>query len=435
MGGRRRDEPRRRKAISGHDRRRQRREGVRQVITPVAAGRRPFDHEIRAGLGDAQALRRELHRTPRTGGDEEPVARLLATRLGRAEAPSIAGGRILRFGPADGPAVALRAELDALPIDEETGVRWASRNGAMHACGHDVHMAALALAVGCLRKTMPDVPVVALLQPREETYPCGAPDLLGSDEWAGANIGAVVGGHLQPRLPAGVVSAAPGAVNAASDEFELTVHGVGGHAAYPHTVEDPVVAAAAIVGAMQHIVSRRTDPMQPAVVSIGSVRGGQAANIIPNDVRILGTVRTFDSAQREDVKSHLEAIGRNVAAGYGCTTTLRIVSGEPVLTNSPDIVHRLRPNIREQGMSLGEDLRSCGADDFAYYSDAVASVMVFVGTGDGTSSSPGLHSPRFLPPESAVEDVARVLLAGFSAANDHLRADMSSRSLSEGSVT
>lgn len=404
-------------------------------MTAILSARRgPFDDDIRAGLAEAFALREVIHRNPLTGGNEEPIAQMLAERLGHPIAPSIADGRILRFGPEGKPAVALRTELDALPIHEETGAPWASTNGAMHACGHDVHIAGLYLALNCLRTALPETPVVALLQPREECVPCGAPDLLGSSEWAAANIGAVVAGHLQPRLRAGVVSAAPGAVNAASDEFELTVHGVGGHAAYPHTVEDPIVASAAVVGAMQHIVSRRTDPMQPAVVSIGSLQGGQAANVIPNDVRILGTIRTYTAAQREDVKAHLASIARNVAAAYGCRITLQIHEGEPVLTNSPEIVQRMHPLLREHGLDVGEDLRSCGADDFAYYCAELPSVMAFVGTGDGSANAPGLHSPKFLPPHEAVEDVARVLLAGFTAANEYLRAEENEQAMPEWSA-
>lgn len=393
-----------------------------------------FDAALETILPSAVELRHVIHRDPRVGGKEDEIAELLAQRLGMPQQPSIADGRILRFGPRGGQAVALRAELDALPITEATGVPWASTNGAMHACGHDVHMAALYAAVWSIRTTMPDVPVVALLQPREETYPCGAVDMLAAEEWRTAEIGAVIGAHLQPRIAYGTTSAASGPVNAASDEFEIVISGVGGHAAYPHTVEDSVLAAAAVITALQQIVSRRTDPMQPAVVSIGLIQGGQSANVIPNDVRILGTIRTFDSGHRVQVERDVESISQNVAAGYGCTASFTITRGEPVLTNDPAIVEVMRPLLEGHRLTVGQDLRSCGADDFAYYSDVLPSVMAFVGTGDGSPTSPGLHSPKFLPPDEAIEDVARVLLAGFVAA-EHVLSQRSSGSLAEWSMS
>ncbi len=386
-----------------------------------APPRQPLSDALAALLPTAVELRHHLHRDARTGGQEEEVAELLATRLGQPGEISIADGRILRFGPSDGLAVALRAELDALPIQEKTGAPWASSNGAMHACGHDVHMAALFAAVWVIRSTYPDVPVVALLQPREETYPCGAVDLLAAPEWKAAGIGAVIGAHLQPSLPRGKISVVPGPVNAASDEFAIVVSGVGGHAAYPHTVADAVLAAAAVTTALQQIVSRRTDPMQPAVVSIGSIHGGNSANVIPHEVRIIGTVRTFSAAHRAQVEADMESIATNVSAGYGCSAHFQITRGEPVLTNDPDLVRLMRPLAEAHNLKIGDDLRSCGADDFAYYSDVLPAVMAFVGTGDASPHAPGLHSPHFLPPDEAIEDVARTLLAGFAAAEQVLR--------------
>lgn len=369
-------------------------------------------------LPAAVELRHELHADPRIGGTEEEVAQRLAALLGRDSAPSVADGRILRFGPDGGAAVALRAELDALPVVEETQASWKSTNGAMHACGHDVHMAALVAAVLTIRDYSPHVPVVALLQPREETYPCGAVDLLASPEWKTAGIGAVVGAHLQPRLAQGTVSAIPGPVNASADEFELRVIGKGGHAAYPHLLDDPIVAAAGVVGAVQHLVSRHSDPMSPTVVSIGSIQGGSSANVIPNEVVLRGTVRTFSSGWRRKLLAGLDDVSSRISAGYGCDSRLTVANGEPVLANDDRIALRMRPYLTQLGFHGSQDLRSCGADDFAYYTEQVPSLMAFVGVGDGDADAPGLHHPRFLPPDSAVRDVARTLLAGFVAATE-----------------
>lgn len=384
----------------------------------------PTIHELRARLQRhlpaAVELRREIHADPRVGGTEAETAERLAALLGMPGEPSVADGRILRFGPQHGPAVALRAELDALPITEETGVSWAAVNGAMHACGHDVHMAALYAAIHTLRDTAPELPVVALLQPREEVYPCGAVDLLAAPQWPEANIGAVIGAHTQPRLAAGSISAAEGPVNASADEFEIRITGQGGHAAYPHLVNDPVVAASAVVGALQQIVSRSADPMTPAVVSIGSVHGGSSANVIPDDVVLRGTVRSFSSQQRQKILTQLVDIAQSVSAGYSCSSKVSISDGEPVLDNDRDLIHGTKQMLGELGYDLDTELRSCGADDFAYYCEVVPSAMLFVGVGTGAPGEPGLHHAKFLPSDDAVGHVAEALLAGFLSAQQHL---------------
>ncbi|MFK0042214.1 M20 family metallopeptidase [Paenarthrobacter sp. NPDC090517] len=384
----------------------------------------PTVHELRIALQRhlpaAVDLRRELHADPRVGGTEAETAEKLAALLGRPSAPSIADGRILRFGPDEGPAVALRAELDALPIVEETNVSWASSNGAMHACGHDVHMAALYATILTLRDAAPGLPVVALLQPREEVYPCGAVDLLAAREWQEANIGAVIGAHTQPRLAAGHVSAAEGPVNASADEFEIRITGHGGHAAYPHLLKDPVVASAAVVGAIQQIVSRTADPMTPAVVSIGSIHGGSSANVIPDEVVLRGTARSFSSKQRTQILTLIGTITQSVSAGYGCSSQVIISDGEPVLDNDKALIHGAKQMLYELGNDMDTELRSCGADDFAYYCEVVPSAMIFVGVGTGAANEPGLHHSKFLPPDEAVGHVAEALLAGFVSAQQNL---------------
>jgi amidohydrolase len=326
----------------------------------------------------------------------------------------------LRFGPDGSPAAAIRAELDALPIVEQTGVAWSSRNGAMHACGHDVHMAAVIAVALAVIDTAANVPLVVLLQPREEVYPCGAVDLLGSPRFAEAGIGAVIGAHLQPALAAGQVSVADGPVNASSDEFAIRLIGEGGHAAYPHRTRDPVVAASAVVGALQQLVSRRTDPMLPAVLTVGSIHGGASANAIPTEVILRGTLRSFSAEHRDQLDRELRDIAAHTAAGFGCQADTSVTRGEPVLYNDALLAAKMRPLVALHGYEVASDLRSCGADDFAYYSERVPSVMAFVGTGKGANDGAGLHHPQFLPPDGAVADVAFTLLAGFLAATEHL---------------
>ncbi|HEY1320174.1 MAG TPA: amidohydrolase, partial [Streptosporangiaceae bacterium] len=268
----------------------------------------------------AIALRRELHASPELGGHETGTASRVAAALGEPDAPSVTTGRLVRIGAASGPSVAIRAELDALPLTEQTPVAWASRNGASHACGHDVHLAALTAAGRAVRRAGGPLPLVAVLQPREESYPSGAQDMVGSPQLEAQDVRAMVGVHVHPHVDRGQVSVGPGPVNAAYDEVTITVRGRGGHAAYPHVTRDPVLAAAHVILALQHLISRRTDPMHAAVLTIGTVQAGTAANVIPEQVVLTGSLRTFDPADRASLWSAVSATADATAQAYECTT-------------------------------------------------------------------------------------------------------------------
>lgn len=366
-------------------------------------------------LPRAVLLRHELHAAARVSGDEGdtleqmlsalPVGGVVARIPGHAAIVGYAG---------DGPVIALRAELDALPLDEATGAPWAATGGAMHACGHDVHMAAAVAVARALRNSgeVP-LPLAVLLQPREETYPSGALDVVGSREFATAGISAVVGAHLQPLLPAGEVSCTPGVVNAAADEFTVRFLGVEGHAAYPHLTRDPLVAAGHFITAAQQIVGRNVDPMSPAVLTIGTVRAGSAPNAVAPDAELRGTVRAMSPQTRELLQTRLREVADGIAAAARCRAEVSIAEGEPELRNAAELSAGTRAHLDEWKILSARDIRSCGADDFAYYSAAVPSVMMFVGT-DGAGQ--GLHSRTFLPEDDAVGWVARAMLAGYIAA-------------------
>jgi amidohydrolase len=197
-------------------------------------------HAALAGeLDEAVRLRHHLHAHPELSGSEHRTAATVSAALGAADAPAVGGtGRIVRIGPQSGPCVAIRAELDALPVAEQTGMPWASATGAMHACGHDVHLAAVVALARAARRVELPAGLLVVLQPREETSPLGAPDIVGSAAFAAQQPRAVVGVHLQHQLPPGTVAAAAGTVNAAADEFEITVEGTGGHAGYPQLAVD-----------------------------------------------------------------------------------------------------------------------------------------------------------------------------------------------------
>lgn len=375
-------------------------------------------------IPQAIALRHAVHAEPYIGGHEAPTARLIAEALGRPDTAEVSDGRIIRFGQSTGPAIALRAELDALPIHEDTGVDWASPNGAMHACGHDVHLAALVAASLAIEQAItgdPSAPpLVSILQPREECLPSGARDIVQSSEFKEQDIRAIIGIHVQPALRTGTFSATPGAVNASADEFRMTIIGRAGHGAYPQTTSDPVVAAAHVVQALQYLVSRQSDPMSPTVITVGSIHGGDAPNAIPDSVELAGTLRTYDEAERRALHASIERTATATASIHGCRAEVEIGLGEPVLVNDEELASALIPWISATGLDEGRRLRSCGADDFAYFTAMVPGVMVFYGVGSADPDAPGLHSSRFLPDDVHVRGVAATMIASYFAASQYL---------------
>jgi amidohydrolase len=393
-----------------------------QVTVGATSVADPLRSLMAAELGEAIALRRELHAAAELSGAEHVTAAMVTEALGAGAgaevvAEVVAGtGRLVRIGGADGPCVALRAELDALPITEDTGVPWASTSGAMHACGHDVHLAALTAVGKAARRAhaageLP-VPLLAVLQPREETIPSGARDIVESGRLAAQRPAAIVAVHLQHQLPAGTVAAAIGTVNAATDDFEIRVEGTGGHAGYPQLTADPVVTLCQIVVALQHIVSRRSDPTHAVVISVGMIEAGQAANVIPPTAVARGTLRVLDEADRPRLHGLLREIVEHTGLAHGCAATVTIDQGEPALVNDEKLTTATWPWLRAAGFTVDTSLRSCGSDDFSYYTSGAPSLMMFLGTGGPFS----LHHPSFLPPDEAVGQVASALLAGYLGA-------------------
>ena len=361
---------------------------------------------------EAVALRHRLHGSPALGGQETPTAQVVADWIGLGDGDLVAGtGRLLRITRGAGTAIALRAELDGLPVDEETGVAWASSNGAMHACGHDVHLAGLAAVVRAAAGLDLPRPLVALLQPREEGVDSGAKDVV--DEGGLDGIEAVVAAHLQPRVEAGVIAVTPGPVNAAMDSFRVEVSGRGGHSGYPHTVDDSVLAMSAVVVALQQIGARRIDPTAGVACMVNQVRAGSADNVVPTRAVCSGTVRTMRPQDRETAHRAIAEIAESVAAGYGCHAEVTIGRGEPVLVNDVGLAVRAGEILTELGHAVDPTFRSFGSDDFAAYCEQVRGLMVFVGTG---AERGGLHDASYLPDDAYVATVADALIAGYCAA-------------------
>jgi amidohydrolase len=372
---------------------------------------------LEAELPEATSLREHLHANPEPGHAEHGTARLVAEALGAAE--TIAGtGLLARAGPAEGLAVAVRAELDALPIKEQTGAPFAAKNGFMHACGHDVHMAALAalFRAVCHSEDSLGGPLIALYQPSEETYPSGA-EVIVREEMHAGDVGAIVAAHVHPDVPWGSVSVEPGPVNASCDYLYITVEGTGGHGAYPHRTRDPILALSHVIVALQSLVSRRLDPMHPGVFSVGWTRAGSAENVIPEMAEAGGTLRALEPEDREPLREAAREIAGATARAHSCVARLEITEGEPATVNDSALAESARALLPEAGLELAPPMRSCGSDDFGFYGSLAPALMVFVGLdrAPNTGRFP-LHHPRFLPPPEAVSAVARAQAVALAAA-------------------
>ncbi len=366
---------------------------------------------VDAEVPAAVRLRHELHQIPELGGAEDETPLRLQAELPEYTMERMAGtGFAARFGPS-GPTVALRTELDGLPIIEDTPVPWASRNGAMHACGHDVHMAAMVAVLKAARTVGVPAGLLGVFQPREEMHPPGAIDVVSEGIFGRHDVRAIIAAHVQPQVRAGVVSAEYGVVNAAADAFEIMVRGKGGHGAYPHATIDPITTLASIILTLNELVSRRIDPMHPTVVTVGAIRGGEAANVIPPSASLRGTIRTTDEGDRHILHEEIERMAVHTAASRGASADVRIIPGEPVLLNDAGLVAATRRMLDGVVPLARVPFRSCGSDDFAHYGEQAPSLMMFVGTGR-QPDGPVLHHPQFLPSDETVGLVARALAGG-----------------------
>lgn len=372
---------------------------------------------VRAHATNAAHLREELHRQPTLSGREEPAAAWIAERFPVALEMIAETGRIGRIGPAAGPAIAVRAELDALPLDERTGATFAATNGAMHACGHDVHQAALIVLSRAAAELDLPYALVPFLQPREEAYPSGALDIVREGALEARGVAAVLAAHVHPRIPRGAVATGKGPTNAAADEICVVVHGRGGHGAYPHEAANPIGVLSQIVVGLPEVVRRTVSPMHPAVLTVGRFWAGDASNVIPADGSFSGTLRTMDRADRARVHAALRNYVEAQALSFGVTAEITITTGEPVLENDPELVDRVDEQLVAAGFELSEPMRSCGADDFSFYSERIPGVMAFVGVEtEDVSPQPSLHHAAFLPDPDAVARVAVALAAAYLGA-------------------
>lgn len=345
------------------------------------------------------ALRHDLHQHPELSGREERTASLVAERLkgmGVEPRTGVGGhGVVADIRPArDAPLLALRADMDALPIQEQNDLPYRSVvDGVMHACGHDGHTAILLGAAEVLqgfRERLP-VRVRLIFQPAEETVG-GARRMCEAGVMEG--VSAIVALHGWVHLPLGYVGVRSGPSMAAADMFDIVVHGRGAHAAYPHLAVDPIVVGARLVVALQGAVSRETDPLEPVVVTVGRFHAGTAYNIIPDEARLAGTVRTLTPATRERMEAAVRRIADGVCAAAGATCSVDYIHGAPPVVNDEAIAQLVRSAATETvGAERVSSLvqPSMGAEDFAYYLEHAPGVMFRLGLGD---RAPG-HTAHF----------------------------------------
>lgn len=365
--------------------------------------------------------RRHLHSHPELSYQEKETSAFVAAKLaefGIEVTRSRAGYGLTGIlkGSRPGKTVVLRADMDALAITEESGSEYASQNnGVMHACGHDGHTAML-LAAASYYSTRRDGlrgELRFLFQPAEEICPGGAKDMIAEGVLEGAD--AVYGLHLWTPLPFGTVGSAPGPLMASADEFFIDITGKGGHGGMPHRTVDSIVAAAALVTQLQTIVSRNADPLQPAVLSVGTIQGGSAQNIIAERCRITGTVRAFDEETRYMIRRRIEEMAVSVAAVYGAEANVDYLMGYPPLINDEAEFHRffrVAPEVFGDSVNVIRMERIMPAEDFAYYVKEIPGCFIFIGAGnpDKNAVYPHHHS-KFDFDEDAMLHGAKLLIA------------------------
>ncbi|WP_116124999.1 M20 family metallopeptidase [Lewinella sp. IMCC34183] len=353
-----------------------------------------------AATPQSVADRRHLHAHPELSFEEHETVAYVAGRLDEMGVPHrrVAGtGLIAEVRGGAGPTVALRADMDALPIQEANEVPYRStREGVMHACGHDVHTASLLGAARVLKQLEGKLngTIRMLFQPGEEKLPGGATLMIRDGALQDPAPGALFGQHVHPPLPAGTVGFRPGIYMASTDELFLTIYGRGGHGAMPHQAVDPIVITAQVITALQQLVSRESDPTLPVVLTFGKIGSeGGATNVIPNAVRLEGTLRTLDEAWRKELHQRLRRTAEGIAAALGGRAELEIGHGYPFLKNDEPLTHWAQAAARKL---LGEDkvvdlpIRMTG-EDFAFYTHHVPACFYRLGVG---SPSP-VHTDTF----------------------------------------
>lgn len=363
--------------------------------------------------------RRHLHRNPELSFKERETADFVFETLSSfpglsLKRPTPTSVVATLAGGAPGKTIAIRADMDALPIQEETELPYASRMpGVMHACGHDSHTAMLLAAAQVLSEEAESLrgEIRFVFQHAEEVLPGGASEVLASGALDGVDF--IVGAHVMPQFEAGSFGVVSGPAMASPDIFEAEIIGKGGHAAMPHTTVDPIAIGAEVVSAFQRIISRGTNPLDSAVLSVTQFIAGTAFNVIPSTARLVGTVRTFTAATRKSIREQMERVLAGITVAHGANYRLKYLNSFPPVNNDPELTAAVERSI---GLTMGEGaVRKVeplmAGEDFAVYQQKIPGCFYFVGVGNQEKGITfPLHHPRFDLDEGALILGVRVLV-------------------------
>ena len=357
-------------------------------------------------------IRRELHEHPELMYEEFRTSELIRRELDKLDIqyrhPIAETGVLASIGNGNGPCVALRADMDALPIHEETEVPFKSKiDGKMHACGHDCHVSMLLGAAKLLKNKESEIngTIKLLFQPAEEG---GAGGKLMREEGALENpeVERIFGLHVWPQMPSGQIGSREGTFLAATSSLSLTVKGVGGHAAVPQLTKDPVLTSARIITNLQSIISRELDPLESGVVSITVINGGNASNVIPSEVKVKGTLRSLTMDGLKELQKRVKEIAEGIAQTHGCEAIIEYVGNDYPPTVNDSEMWKFAKNIGIE--LLGDDNVSdldavMGGEDFAYYTEKVKGCFVVLGMNNpDIDATYSVHHPMFKADEDAL---------------------------------
>lgn len=370
------------------------------------------------------AIRRHLHQYPELSNEEYETTKfirkcleennisILETKLKTGVIAEIKGKK-------EGPIIAIRADIDALPIEEKTGLSYASKiRGKMHACGHDFHTAAAIGAAYLLKENEENLngTIKLIFQPAEELG--GGAEKVIKDGHI-RNVEAIIGIHNKPDLQVGTIGLKAGALMAAVDRFQVVFRGKGSHAAMPHNGSDPITASAYLITALQTIVSRNVSPLHSAVVSVTKIIGGSTWNVIPGDVTIEGTIRTFDHHIRQEVEARFRKIIEHTASGFSQEFSIRWFPGPPPLQNNPAVTEILHQSANSQALHIIDPVPSMAGEDFSYYLQHIPGAFVFF----GTNGNEDWHHPAFTIDEKSLMEAAQFLYKGALSVLNHYMDD------------
>lgn len=358
--------------------------------------------------------RRHIHANPELAFEEHNTAQFVSSILSEyniEHETGIAKTGVVALIKGNNPntkCIALRADLDALPITETNTHSYTSKNsGKMHACGHDYHTATL-LGTGIILNQLKDNiegSIKLIFQPSEEKIPGGAKIMIDCGVLKNPTVDLIIGQHVTPEVATGKVGIRAGQFMASADEIYLTVKGKGGHAAFPEKLNDPVITSAHILSNLQQVTSRKRSPFTPAVLSFGKIIANGATNIIPNEVKIDGTLRSMDEKWRFEAHEWIKKIAQKTAESNGCKCDVNIIVGYPCLLNDFNLTTKVQSLSAEilTEKNVFEIDKRMGAEDFAYYSQQIPACFIRVGTGSNQATQNGLHTSNFEIDEEAIK--------------------------------